>query len=79
MAGSARETGTTEDLGPPPGVSVPLWGTRRNGWRGCCWLPGTLGQRYPFPACANSLSFLQGQPETVQEALRFTMDVIGGK
>lgn len=35
----------------------------------------------PCIACANLLllSFVQGQPETVQEALRFTMDVIGGK
>lgn len=33
---------------------------------------GALGQRLP-------LSIPQGQPETVQEALRFTMDVIGGK
>ena len=73
------------------GSSVPFWGTRRGGevaaagsrarWgcgcgtRGC----GRLAQPYPFPACADLLSFLQGQPETVQEALRFTMDVIGGK
>lgn len=44
-------------------------------------LQSALGQQSPSLACANLLllSLVQGQPETVQEALRFTMDVIGGK
>ncbi|NXP43075.1 PTN23 phosphatase, partial [Leiothrix lutea] len=35
--------------------------------------------QWVLPGLSQGLSLPQGQPETVQEALRFTMDVIGGK